>query len=245
MVRKIAVAAYTHNGRVRSNNEDCVAVGNWVQGDAMSAPQYFEQELGLPLVCMVLDGMGGHADGEVASRLSAEYLVRELPACMDEIEISQCIAQANLNLFGYMRTHPSHLGMGTTLAGVRIDPDSVLAFNVGDSRVYRTQDGFLAQLSVDDVQRAPGNPNRSNILTQSLGGTPYPVEIEAHLSRSKVSQPRTYLLCSDGLYDALDLEQIESAINEDVVASAQLLMERSLAAGARDNVSVVLIRVST
>ena len=243
----ISVAAITHMGCVRSNNEDCIAIGGWLQGEPMEAPQIWEQQLeDSAVVCMVFDGMGGHADGEVAARLSAEYLARELPPCADELSVGRCIERANQNLFESMYANPAQLGMGTTLAGVRVSQDAVLVFNVGDSRVYRAQEGCMVQLSIDDVQRERGNSRRTNLITQSLGGAPYPTDIEPHVSRMKIGVPGTYLLCSDGLYDALDVDTIETTLEEqdDLASAAALLIERALAARARDNVSVILIRLS-
>ncbi len=242
----LTLAALTHNGRVRPNNEDCIAVGGWLQVDPMDAPRIWEQRLESPLVCMVLDGMGGQASGEVASKLAAQYLVRELPDCATEAAVGACIAAANRYLYQRMQEDVAHRGMGATLAGMRIAADGMLVFNVGDSRVYRVQDGFLSQLSVDDVRRMPraGAGQRSGAITQSLGGAPQLIEIAPHVSRQALAASRTYLLCSDGLYDALDIDAMESALDEDLAASASRLLQRALAAGASDNVSIILVRVA-
>ncbi len=242
---RLTVAALTHNGRLRPNNEDCIAVGTWLQAEPMDAPRIWEQRIESPLVCMVLDGMGGQASGEVASSLAAQYLMRELPACATEDAAGACIAAANRHLYLRMQEDAAQRGMGATLAGIRIAGDGILVFNVGDSRVYRVQDGFLSQLSVDDVRRMPraGAGQRSGAITQSLGGTQQLIEIAPHVSRQAIAASRTYLLCSDGLYDALDIDAMESALDDDLAASASRLLERALAAGARDNLSIILIRL--
>ena len=135
--------------------------------------------------------------------------------------------------------------MGATLAGIRFAADGILVFNVGDSRVYRLQDGFLSQLSIDDVRRTAhlGAGQRSGAITQSLGGAPQPIEIAPHVSPQAIAASRTYLLCSDGLYDALDIDAMESALDEDLAASVSRLLQRALAVGARDNLSIILIRL--
>lgn len=242
---RLTVAAVTHNGRVRPDNEDCIAVGGWLQAEPMDAPRIWEQHLESPLVCMVLDGMGGQAGGEVASGLAAQYLARELPACASEAAAGACIAAANRHLYQRMQEDAAHRGMGATLAGMRFAADGMLVFNVGDSRVYRVQDGFLSQLSIDDVRRTPraGAGQRSGAITQSLGGAQQLIEIAPHVSRQAIAASRTYLLCSDGLYDALDIDAMESALDEDLAASASRLLERALTAGARDNLSIILIRL--
>ncbi|MFH1604418.1 MAG: serine/threonine-protein phosphatase, partial [Pseudomonadota bacterium] len=99
------------------------------------------------------------------------------------------------------------------------------------------------QLSVDDVPAsAHAAAGRSGVVTQSLGGLTRFREIAPHLCRQSLA-PRSYLLCSDGLYDGLDLETMESAIDDDMGASVSRLFDRAMAAGARDNISIILLRV--
>ena len=244
---RLAVAALTHNGRVRPRNEDCIAAAGWLWCEPMEAPRAWEQPLDEPVVCMVLDGMGGHADGEVAARLAAEYLARELPPCSTDAAVVACIEASNRHLYDRMQENPAHLGMGAVLAGMRIAPEGIVVFNVGDSRVYRAQDGFLSQLSIDDVPkpRAPhtGAAPRSGMITQALGGSMRHVAIAPHVSGQSIAGQRTYLLCSDGLYDALEMDEMESALDDDLAASAARLLDRALEAGAKDNVSLILVRV--
>ena len=240
---RVSVAALTHEGKLRPHNEDCIAVGSWINAQPMRAPQLFEQTLELPLAYMVVDGMGGAAAGEVAARLSAEYLATRVPACGTQSALSECVRAANALLFEHMRTDAATLGMGATLAGLRIAADGVIAFNVGDCRVYRVQDGYLSQLSVDDVP-APAHAaaGRSGVVTQSLGGLTRFREILPHLCHQTLAS-RTYLLCSDGLYDGLDLDAMESAIDEDMGSSVSRLFDRAMAAGANDNISIILLRL--
>lgn len=242
---RVEVAALTHQGRVRPNNEDCIVAGDWLQNEPMSAPRLVEDKLDAPLVCMVLDGMGGQAGGEVAAYEAGRFLARALPACDSEAAITQGIREANALIYRQMQHDPRYRAMGATLAGVRLAPESILAFNVGDSRIYRVQDGSLSQLSVDDIPPPrPGRPDsRSGVITQSIGGASRFTEIQPHVSRHAGGAPWTYLLCSDGLYDALGLHAMEAAIDEDLGASASRLIERALDAGARDNVSIVLVRL--
>jgi len=245
--RRLTLAALTHNGRVRARNEDCIAAAGWIESEPMQSPRFWEQQLDEPVVCLVLDGMGGHADGHVAARSAAQYLARELPACATEAAVDACIHAASRQLFDCMQKNPAQRGMGAVLAGMRIAPEGILVFNVGDSRVYRVQDGYLYQLSIDDVRR-PATPRaaaaaRSSVVTQCLGGSNDYIALATHVSAQSMAAQRTYLLCSDGLYDALDIDALESALDHDLAASAARLFERALQAGARDNVSFILLRV--
>lgn len=241
--RLVSVAALTHVGKVRPHNEDCVAVGDWLNAQPMEAPRRIEQSLDRPFACMVVDGMGGAAAGEVASRLVAEYLSSKIPGCATEGAVSTCIRDANTLLFDRMSSREGTMGMGATVAGLRIGTEGIVAFNVGDSRVYRVQDGYLSQLSVDDVPpKQHGAAGRSGAVTQCLGGMARYCDVLPHVHR-QVLAPRTYLLCSDGLYDGLELEELEAAIDDDLGASVSRLFQRAMDAGARDNISIILLRL--
>jgi len=239
----VSVAALSHRGKVRPHNEDRIAVGNWLSARPMQTPLLLGQVLDRPLVCMVVDGMGGAAAGEVAAQLSAEYLSAHLPACASEQALGACVRAANALLFESMSAQAGTLGMGATFAGLRIAADGVIAGNVGDCRVYRLRDGGLSQLSVDDVP-APAHAaaGRSGVVTQSLGGLFRFRDITPHVCQQSLAAG-TYLLCSDGLYDGLDLDAMESAIDDDLGPSVSRLFERAMAAGARDNISIILLRL--
>jgi PPM family protein phosphatase len=238
---RIDLAAFTHTGKVRPRNEDCIVAGGWLQNEPMALPRTMQGTLETPFVCMVLDGMGGQACGDVASQEAGRELARSLPPCDSEAAVAAAINRTNAYLYDRMERDPTHRGMGTTVAGLRIAADGIMAFNVGDSRVYRVQDGFLSQLSVDDVPAK--RTGRSGLVTQSLGGAKRLNEIQPHVLRQPFG-PWTYLLCSDGLYDAVKLEDMESALDQDLGNAARRLLERALEGGARDNVSALLVRIA-
>ena len=138
--------------------------------------------------------------------------------------------------------------MGTTVAGVVVTPSRVIAFNVGDSRVYRIEDGALVQLSTDDTP-GPKLPDgrtavyTSSIISQVLGG--YGSERpERATCPERAAQGRArYLICSDGLTDLLDQAAIEQVLDEDERASAQALFAAAMAQGGDDNISLILVRI--
>ena len=147
----------------------------------------------------------------------------------------------NRELFAAADDEPALRGMGTTVAGIVAMRDRTVWFNVGDSRVYSVRQGFVRQLSVDDVPAwaAAG----SGRITQALGGADAYLDIDPHAGSESTRAGRRYLLCSDGLTDALPLETIERALSEDDRGVVDELLERTLAAGAPDNVSIVLAGV--
>jgi serine/threonine protein phosphatase PrpC len=243
--------AFTHQGRVRVSNEDTIAVGDWITRAPMATPAVLEHTVAAPLICLVADGMGGHAAGEVASRTVAERLSRRAAEATDEVAITQLLHEANDELFGLMNESPVWYGMGTTVAGMAITPSGIIVFNVGDSRVYRIEAGVLVQLSTDDTP-GPKLPDGrtavypSSIISQVLGGYG-PAEpgeqIEPHVLNEPLADGARYLICSDGLTDLLERPAIEELLNEDDQGSAAALFAAAMAQGGDDNISLILLRI--
>ena len=103
----VYVAAFTHPGLVRPHNEDCIAVGAWLQQGSMVQPAQFILPLEKPLLCLVADGLGGHAAGEVASRYAAQRLSAE--TCdldNDEQAVADCLYRINAGILTEMRSNP-------------------------------------------------------------------------------------------------------------------------------------------
>jgi PPM family protein phosphatase len=246
----LRATAFTHQGAVRASNEDTIAVGDWIRTLPMAAPAAVEHSLAVPLICLVADGMGGHAAGEVASRAVAEHLARRAAEATDAEAIARVLHEANDELFALMAESPVWHGMGTTVAGLSIGPTGVIAFNVGDSRVYRIDAGALVQLSTDDTP-GPKLPDgrtavyTSSIISQVLGGygPDQPGErVAPHVLSELLADGARYLICSDGLTDLLDPAAIEGLLGEDDQASAQALFEAAMAGGGDDNISLILVR---
>jgi serine/threonine protein phosphatase PrpC len=245
------MTAFTHRGAVRADNEDSIAVGDWIRSESMAAPVLIERALDTPLICLVADGMGGHAAGEVASRTVAEHLAARAAQATDAAAIASLLREANGALFELMGERPAWYGMGTTVAGVAVAPSGVLVFNVGDSRVYRTEPGALVQLSTDDTP-GPKRPDgrtavyTSSIISQVLGGygpdSP-DGQLDPHVLSEPLADGARYLICSDGLTDLVDPAEIERLLDRDDDASVRALFETAMAAGGDDNVSLILLRI--
>ena len=246
----LEVTAVTHKGKVREHNEDTIAVDDWICGDSMDAPCRFVCDLPKPphgTLVLVADGMGGHVGGREASRRAAEAMVgmagtaRSRAADGARPELAEVLCRANRELFDAAAADPALRGMGTTIAGIVAMADRVTWFNVGDSRVYSVRPEYLRQLSIDDVPA--GAAAGSGRITQALGGAPSFVDVVPHVGSEAGRAGRRYLLCSDGLTDMLSPEDIERAISDDDRVWVEELLERTLAAGARDNVSIVVASV--
>jgi serine/threonine protein phosphatase PrpC len=241
-------AAFTHQGAVRAGNEDTIAVADWIASEPMAAPAVFDHRIAEPLICLVADGMGGHAAGEVASRAVAEHLCRRAAQATDETALAAVVRDADAELFALMRERPTWRGMGTTVAGISVGPERLMAFNVGDSRVYRIDEGALIQLSTDDTpgpKLADGRTAAmtSHLVTQSMGGAYAQGNIVPHVLSEPLQNGGRYLICSDGLSDLLERTAIEALLDDDHEASVTALFEAAMARGGHDNVSLILLRI--
>jgi serine/threonine protein phosphatase PrpC len=209
----------------------------------------------------VADGMGGHAAGEVASALAIEKM--SVLAGRSDVrpdDVLQALDEANAAILAYERDAAETTGMGTTITGVCLgmvagSPHWVV-FNIGDSRVYRFADGELCQLTVDHsevaellaagritAQEALTHPLR-NVVTRSLGVLPPPA---ADVWVLPVLPGERFLICSDGLPLEVPESMIAARLADESPAQdiADLLVSCAVSAGGRDNVSVVVVEVSS
>lgn len=246
MPMAVEVVAITHRGAVRARNEDTIAVGSWIGSGAAEPPRRFIFDAA-PAVAIVCDGLGGHRAGDVASRIAAEALARAAadgatgaagpPGAEAVARAERWLVEANDAIYARMVADPSLATMGSTAAGLAALGEELVVFNVGDSRVYRWQDGYLCQLSLDDS--IIGRPDRP--LSQCLGGREAHGAIVPHARLERWIPGRRYLVCSDGLYGVLGLEAMEAALAGPPADAAARLLEGALAAGAPDNVSIVIL----
>jgi PPM family protein phosphatase len=252
---RIRAAGLTHRGAVRTSNEDCIAIDSWITQRTMASPSFLETELDGAVVCLVADGMGGHAAGEIASLLAARDLAEKSREIDDVDQLEAALTALNQAIFDAMMDDRDLLGMGTTIAGVILREGEALVFNIGDSRVYVENAGFLRLLSTDDSSAAGriGSHERtgqiSHTLTQCLGGARAFEAISPHvtklaLRRDADGQQRNFdarfLLCSDGLTDMLDQDAIEACLASDPVETADNLFKAAMAEGGEDNISIVV-----
>jgi serine/threonine protein phosphatase PrpC len=250
---KIEFTEFTDTGRVRDHNED--AVGS-------------NPDIGLMVLA---DGMGGYNAGEVASGiavqivsdLAAEGATREEREDIDpqsgmmrqSIVLRDAVYRANKIIFQTAQSQTHCEGMGTTIVACMFYDNKISIAHVGDSRAYRLRGETFEQLTLDHsllqelVDRgfyshdeAQRSTNR-NYVTRALGVEPT-VEVEVH--EHEVLPEDIYLLCSDGLPDMVEDEDIHltiSTFNASLDTVGQQLIELANDHGGRDNVSVMLAQV--
>jgi serine/threonine protein phosphatase PrpC len=243
------IAAFTHRGRVRPANEDAVAVDTHILTGDMSTPVVMTTP-GNGCLLMVADGMGGHAQGAMASRAVLDHLVAAADRLSNPESCADAIEGANQHLYALMQQHEAALGMGSTLVGTFLAPPALLTFNVGDSRCYLFSAGRLIQLSHDDTAdevKTRSGHRRSHAITQALGGSSFPITIEPHINVDAPLGPdETLLLCTDGLTDMVNDQSIAHTLSaaNDPTRVVRDLAGKAFAAGARDNVSLIVARHS-
>lgn len=236
----LTVAAISNVGLVRALNEDCISVDR----EVLIPEQGWQATLGNgPHLFLLADGMGGHAKGDVASRLVIDYVNKraqelgEVASCLDVLR------DANRYIYDQTHSAPERRGMGSTIVGCRVEGSFATWFNVGDSRAYRWRGGRLAQLSVDHVPHGGTGPRRtSHAITQSMGGTYRPVEVWPSVGSVDWRPEDRLLLCSDGLTDVVDDDTINRVLTDCSRAedATRTLLDRVLRAGAPDNISILI-----
>jgi len=266
----VDVSALTHPGLLRPNNEDqfyVARVSRALETLTTSLPDgdVPERAEETNYVMIVADGMGGHAAGEVASRLAIRVLVSwalDLPDWILKLDervtaeveqrARQAVQQVGAAVFKQGRERPEFRGMGSTLTLVRSLGRHLLIVHVGDSRAYLCRAGHLhrltkdhtyAQMLVDCGSLETGEVATSgvgHILTNALGGSSEHCDVDVDVVR--LEDGDRLLLCSDGLSDLVDEESINSTLAEKAASEhtcAQLL-RKALDRGGRDNITVIV-----
>jgi serine/threonine protein phosphatase PrpC len=250
---KLRFVGQTDTGKVREHNEDTIA---------------FDSDVGL---LVLADGMGGYNAGEVASGIAVKtimHLVREALEREDlarpdsatglsrpAIILRDAISRANKIIFQTARTQPQCEGMGTTIVAALFFDNRVAVAHVRDSRLYRlrgsgfdqvTLDHSLLQELVDRGFYSPEEAQRAankNYVTRALGvETAVEVEVQEHPAQ----RGDVYVLCSDGLSDMVEDDDIHLTINTfgaNLETVAKQLIQLGNDNGGKDNISVVLAQV--
>ena len=252
------VYACSDQGRIRSNNEDNFYVSGTIRQNVdqshMECSGCFEGQRFLFAVC---DGMGGEANGELAS-LAAVRALRLYEELSAEDEAMQNVAAAN-RAVNEVQNERNSFHTGTTLAAFSIDGTEGQAYNLGDSRVYLCRNGELIQLTKDHTmasylvelgilttEQAEKTPNK-NSLTSYLGIDADTLTEPYFSERMELREGDVVLLCSDGLYGMVSEERLreEAAMCCSVEDIGKRLVCLALEAGGLDNITVIVIRAET
>ncbi|WP_329788386.1 PP2C family serine/threonine-protein phosphatase [Lentzea sp. DG1S-22] len=235
MTLVLRYAARSDRGLVRSNNQDSVYAG--------------------PRLLAVADGMGGHAAGEVASKVviaSLAHVDDDEPG--DDLlgKLRDAVASGNGAISELVTSDPDLEGMGTTLTAILFAGNRLGLVHIGDSRAYLLREGSFAQITHDDTfvqslidegritpDEAATHPQRS-LLLRALTGH----DFEPSLTVREARAGDRFLLCSDGLSGVVSMETLDEAIRiPDPQACADRMIELALKGGGPDNVTVIVADV--
>ena len=248
------VKAYglTHVGRQRQHNEDSYLVADEAK------------------LFLVADGMGGHAAGEIASRIAVDSISEFIlhtkeddgtwPHAYDEHykrstnRLVAAVRMANTRVLEAMRKDARLRGMGTTVVACMADDDTMSFAHVGDSRAYLIRNGELSRITNDhswvfeQVQagmlteaEAEKHPLR-NVITRALGGA---LSVSPDASEIEVRKGDVYLLCSDGLTGMVPEEEILRLVtqnSDNLEKGCQELIDTANERGGLDNITAILVR---
>lgn len=251
MAYQIEYAYTCHIGKIRNNNED----NFWCCGDSLEAQNQgmshirsgYMKQSEYPLLA-VFDGMGGESCGEMAAFLAAEACGEHFKTAKDGIRndpeefLNEICESMNQAICDYGRTNKIN-SMGTTAALLAFAEDAVYSCNLGDSRIYKSDREKFYQISQDHVLgrslfgKAP--------LTQYLGMEEENLQLEPSISRQEIKIGDLFLLCSDGITDMLSDGEIADILSRDipVAKTVEILVDRALKKGGRDNITVVLCEI--
>ena len=252
---RLEAGATSHAGQVREVNEDVYGV-------------FLEQRL-----FVVADGMGGRSAGEVAARLAVDALEafcrdhrtsapetwpfpvdQRFPRDVNLLRVGLKVANQRIRVEA--RKDPAWYRMGATIAALTLEDDHLVAAHAGDVRIYRIRNGVASRLTRDhsiceelkyaqpaiSPQEIAALVHR-NVITRALGSRP---DIEPTVYMNDYADGDIYLVCSDGLWDCVADDRITGIIlsQPDAESACFALIDAANAAGAPDNVTALVVRVS-
>jgi len=254
VLAKLTWALRSEPGDVRPHNEDFTgAFAPTTPDDAWDRG---------PLI-VVADGLGGHAAGEVASRVAVDSAITDWAKGSPQAPrqaLRNAVRTANVAVYDAALESGRH-GMGTTITALTLAGHNALIANVGDSRTYRVRGDECTQLTSDHSkvaemlrmrlltpEQATNHPARS-MLTRSLGADP---AVQVDIVETDVARDDVFVLCSDGLWDAVARTEmgtiVAGMVGERSVAAvdaAQALVDLALKRDAPDNVTAAVVHVTS
>jgi PPM family protein phosphatase len=241
-MKKINFSGKTDTGLVRINNEDAFVI---------------EPDIGL---CLVADGMGGGAAGELASRIFAESTLEAFldygdPSEQKVVEnVKKAFQMANQKILDYVSQNSIQESMGCTAELIVFTGEGFVLGHMGDSRTYKFRNGILKQLTKDHslvqdqidmgviTPEQARNHNLRHVILRAVGAEE---NLALDLIRGKTYPGDLFLLCSDGLTDMVEDDLIGQVLNSagSLSQKAEKLIELAKSEGGEDNITVVLSEI--
>ena len=216
----------------------------------------FDGQKSRGVLAIVADGMGGHAAGEVASQIAVEtvsklyFESKESPPKA----LKTALESANAAIFEAARRDSGKRGMGTTCTVLVVRGNEAFCAHVGDSRLYLVRQNEIYQMSEDhsavgelvkrgllSAHEARSHPQK-NVITRAMGTQPH-VEVAVWDEAFELRVGDCWVLCSDGLSDLVEDDEIRGAISEGVESAPDVLVELAKKGGGHDNISVICVEI--
>src|SRR5437870_6664275 len=233
-------------GCVREVNEDS---GAYIQPDD---PEVLASK---GLLILVADGMGGHSAGEVASRMAVEVITRTYyeDGGDPQTALKKAFREANRAIHKTAEKDESKTGMGTTCTALVLQNGTAISAHVGDSRLYLVRDGAIYLMTEDHsavmemvkaglltLEQARHHPDK-NVILRAMGSHPE-VEVTTWQEPFPVRAGDSFLLCSDGLYDLVEDEEIKQIVMlGDPQPACENLIALAKERGGHDNITVGIV----
>lgn len=256
--QRVEAFFFTNKGGVRSNNEDGLVVPNALISDlSMKIPESYRGDVNNALFC-VADGIGGEQKGEVASQIVLTHLRDHFSEITDEETFISVVYDAKEELERYVEKNPESANLGCTLAGIIIQDDKALVFNIGDCRVYRingkfferiTKDHSVVQhlleegvITEDEMRYHP----RKNIVTSSVSGDGIKNSIHVWFKSINLREQDLFFICSDGVWECFSQDELEMIFQKHPgYAFSEKILVAALARQSSDNVSAILLQTTS
>ena len=240
------IGVKTDVGKIRDNNQDA----------------YYISQKGDSFLFIIADGMGGHKAGEIASKMAIDIISNSLESLLTDStvgdkeiqdKIRSSIYEANDKIYRKSMEDEKFSGMGTTVTLAYAMDRNIFIGHAGDSRAYLFRDGILSQITKDhslveelirngsiSVEEAKHHPQR-NIITRAVGTSK---EIKADLMVESKNKDDILLLCTDGLTNMLDDDEIKDSliINKDIQKACEELIKLSNDKGGFDNITILAVK---
>lgn len=205
-------------------------------------------------ICVIADGMGGHRGGEVASKLAVEITIGHIKDSKDndniKTTIKEAIKKANYEIYKLSCEKDDLKGMGTTITACYMKNNEAIIANVGDSSGIIITDNEIKKITKDhslvqelletgniSEEEARRHPNK-NIITRALGTNE---DVEVDIFSVNAENVDKYILCTDGLSNNVELEDILTVVNRyDQDESCRILVDMSKKNGSKDNISIMV-----
>lgn len=254
---KIDLSFFTHNGGVRTNNEDSLLIDDLLISDSSMEKPLSHQMTGREIICCVADGIGGSEKGEIASNIVLSALRSQESGIRDEESLGSAITEGKEALERYVLKNPDAVNLGCTLAGISIFGNSAIVFNAGDCRVYRINGNYFEQITRDhsivqtlydqgiiNEDEMRYHPRR-NVVTSSVSGDGNPNSVKLFFSKIQIRESDIFFICCDGIWGCFSHDELELIYDRfKGYEFCEKLLSAAIARKASDNISAILIQIS-